>query len=262
VKIDFGNITNNHIEPGKVFYLYGNYKKSFDVFCDFVVEKFRSKFKYPLENLNTFHVSVSECTKIMNSQCDLFGTQTRFFCIRNIEDNHIDRLTELFRNSNDIFILNSGDYRKTKKITDFFLKHDFFNAIASFKNDLTLMSLCKMMLPSMSCTIYSEIVKIINDTDEELFSLFRKISLLLSEENLESLKEYTTYKESFLESLDPISLIRYLLRLSIKEKIYDKKQDVIKFNLSKENVIEHFLKSEIYQKTGVNLEKCYILKNV
>lgn len=256
MKIDFANISDIHIEPGKIFYLYGNYKKAFDVFCDFVIEKFKNKFK--CAKVDVFYISFSECIKIKNEQCDLFEMQTRFFCIKNIEDNHIDKFNRLFSHSKDIFILDSGDYRKSKKVNDFCLKQGDINAIASFKNDATLISLCKMLFPAIPSAVHYEIVKIINNTDEELFSLLRKISILLDEGNLELLKQYTIHKQSFLQDMDFIPLVRYLLRLSTQEKIYDKKHEFIALNLLKENAIEDLIKSEIYHKTGITLGKSYL----
>ncbi len=256
MKIDFANISDIHIEPGKVFYLYGNYKKTFDVFCDFIIEKFKNKFK--CAKVDVFHISFSEYMKIKDEQCDLFETQTSFFCIKNIEDNHIDNFRKLFSHSSDIFVLDSGDYRKSKKVNDFCLKQDGINAIASFKNNSTLLSLCKMLFPAVSAAVHYEIAKIINNTDEELFSLLRKISILLDEGNLELLKQYTIYKQSFLQDMDFIPLARYLLRLSIQEKIYDKKHEFITLNLLKENAIEDLIKSEIYHKIGIVLEKSHL----
>lgn len=262
MKVDFGNISDNHIKSGKVFYVYGNYKKSFNVFCDFLVEKFKNKFKCESEEIKILHVSFSEFMKIKNDQCDLFQTQTRFFCIRNIEDSHIDKLNNLFQFTNDIFILDSADYRKSKKITDFCVKHDQINSVASFKNDSTLISLCKMMFPSVPNAIYYDIIKIINNTDEELASLFRKISLLLDEENLDMLKQYATYKQSFLEDMDFIPFVRYLLKLSIQQKIYNKKNDFINVDISKKNAIEILIKSEIYNKVGLAFGKSYIYQSL
>jgi hypothetical protein len=228
------------------------------MFCDFLVEKFKNKFGRDSENIEIFHVNVSECINIVNSQCDLFGTNVGFFCVRNVEDSHQDKLTPLFGTANNIFVLESGDYMKSKKITEHFTKSNDIYAVASFKNDITLLSLCKMILPTTPTQLHREVIKVINDTDEELGSLFRKISLLLEGENKELLKEYTTYKQSFLQDMDFIPFVRYLLRLAIKEKIYEKKQTFLDLNLSKNNSIETLIKAEIIQKFLANFSKNYI----
>ncbi|MDR1561079.1 MAG: hypothetical protein LBS23_01855 [Holosporaceae bacterium] len=258
MKIEFGNINDNHINSGKIFYLYGNYKKTFGVFCDFLREKFRNKFAFSFENIEVFHVSVAECIKTINSQCDLFGNKISFFCIRNIEDNHMDKLTPLFHSKNNIFILESGDYGKSKKATEHFTKSADVYAVASFRNDITMASLCRLMLPSISSSMCHEIIKIINDTDEDLSSLFKKISLLFEGQNSEFLKEYTTYKQSFLQDMDFIPLVRYLMKLAIKEKISHKKQTFLQLNLSKKDTLKKLIKAEINQKIGTPLTKNFL----
>jgi hypothetical protein len=63
--------------------------------------------------------------------------------------------------------------------------------------------------------------------------------------------------------MDFIPLLRFMLKLAIKEKITGKSQDTIKLELSKNNIIEYFLNAEIKQKTGFNFSKSYLygLKN-
>ncbi len=260
MKLDFGNINESNFNVGSVFFLYGNFKRSFDVFCDFLTEKLKTKF-YGAE-LNVNYCSVVECTKIINAQCDLFGNNLNLFCIRNVEDNHLDKLTPLFSSVNSIFVLESGDYRKSKSITDYFTKNRDAYAVASFKNDATLMSLCKLILPiDTSTTICREIVRIINDTDEGLISLFKKISLLLVSQDEKLLQDYITYKTSFLQNMDFIPLARYLAKLALKAKVFDKKQEFVKTDLSQKHVIEKLLKAEINQKIGTPLTKS-VLENL
>ncbi len=255
MKQDFGNIDDSHINAGSTFFLYGNFKRSFEVFCDFVAEK--SKYKFDSAEISVNWCSVNECEKIISNQCDLFGNNLNIFCIRNIEDSHFDKLSAFFKSVSSIFILESGDYRKSKTITEHFTRDKNIYAIPSFKNDATLMSLCKLLIPEVaSQSIHREIVKIINDTDEGLISLFKKISLLLVSENEKLLQEYITYKSSFLQNMEFIPFARYLMKLSIKEKIFDKKQDVLSpIDLSKKFMLEKLLQAEINQKIGTPLTK-------
>ena len=257
VKVEFGNIKASHIVADRVFYLYGNYKKTFFLFSDFVREKLIEN-GHPHNMINVSFCSISECAKIINSQCDLFGTKVNVFCIRNIEDNHLDKLTVLFRDRNNIFVLESGDYGKSKKITETFTKNSNIYAVASFKSDITLISLCKMMLPNISPSVYREIIGTINDTDEDLGSFFKKTSLLLDGGSENLLSDYVTYKKSFMDDIEFIPLVRYLLRLTIKEKLGGKSQSFLNMNLSKKNLIESLLKAEIEQKSGLNFPKSYI----
>jgi rubrerythrin len=258
MKIDFGNINDNHIKAESIFYLYGNCKRTFGVFCDFILEKLKNKFSISMNDVEIFYVSASECVKIVNSQCDLFGTKISFFCVKNVEDGHADKLLQIFGNKNNVFVLESGDYIKSKSVTENFTKNANIYAVASFKNDITMLSLCKMLLPSVPSSVHREIVQIMNETDEDFTSLFKKISLLLNEQDSKLLKEYVTYRRSFLQDLDFIPLTRYLLRLSLKEKLGGKKQDFLKLDLSKKDAIETLIKAEIGQKISTPLPKSVI----
>jgi succinate dehydrogenase flavin-adding protein (antitoxin of CptAB toxin-antitoxin module) len=257
------NINDTHINIPKIFFLYGNYKKTFGAFCDFIIEKFRKKFQLSAGDIDIFYMSVAECVGTVNSQCDLFGTKISFFCLRNIEDNHEGKLSPFFGTPNNIFILESGDYMKCKKITENFAKNPNIISIPSFKNDITLNSFCKMLLPKLSATMYREIIRIINETDEDLSSLFKKISLLTENQGEEILKEYATFKQhSFLYDFDLIPLVRYLSKLSIKEKLGGKKQNFPNTDLLKKNLIEKLITAEIKQKTVAAFPKCYIYRTV
>jgi hypothetical protein len=263
MKIDFPNINDGHINIPKVFYLYGNCKRTFGIFCDFIIGKFKNKFSISSDNTEIFNVPISECVGAVNSQCDLFGTKINFFCVRNIEDNHEGKLAALFGTANNIFILESGDYLKSKKITENFLKNPNVLSLPSFNNDITFNSLCKMLLPKLSFAVRGEIVRIINDTDEDLSSLFKKISLLTEDQNEDILKDYTAFKrQTFLHDFDFIPLARYLLKMSIKEKISGKKQTFPNTNLSKKNLVEKLLRAEIKQKTVIAFPKSYIYRIV
>lgn len=254
MKIEFGSINESHFKTGSVFFLFGNFKRSFDVFCDFATEKVKNML--PGSDVIVNYVPISECSKIISNQCDLFGTTIHIFCIRNIEDSHLEKLTSLFKeSSNNIFILESGDFRKSKSITDRFSKDSSIYALASFKNDLTIKSLCKLFLPKVPAKFYGDITKIINETDEGLVSLFKKMSLLFDSGNEKLLQEYVTYKTSFLQNMDFIPLARYLMKSAIKEKILDKKQPFAPINLSEKCIIGRLLRAEINQKIGVPLTK-------
>jgi hypothetical protein len=248
MKADFRNI-DSRINVGAFFYLYGNYKKTFEPFCDFVKDKLREKSLEP----KIYFCSVAECLKIINGQCDLFETGADCFCVRNIEDNHMESVAKFFNEKNRVFILESGNYLKCKKITDYLLKSEAL-AIASFNNETTIRSFVGMLFPNVSPSAQNEIVKIISNTDEELYSLLRKISLL---ENAEDLKNYSTFKRSFLDGLDVIPLIRFLLQTTIKERI-SKTPNFLKINVQSENAVQNLLKAELAQKFGPEISKGYV----
>jgi len=256
VKTDFKNINSSYIRIGSVFFLYGNYKKAFDVFCAFIQDELRKK----SIDFNRHFCSVNECADIINNQCDLFGTQIDCFFIRNVEDNHQEKISKFFNLPNVFFVLESGNYGKCKKITDFLLKSNAL-CIPSFNNELTMHSLCKMFFPKASQSICNEVVKIINNTDEELCSLFKKISLLIDQEDsetaLEDLRNYYTYKQSFLSSLEFIPLIRVISQSLIKEKIL-KTPNFTKINITNKDALHSLLEMELKQKLGYDLSRSCI----
>ncbi|MDR2645604.1 MAG: hypothetical protein LBC04_00235 [Holosporaceae bacterium] len=252
MKVDFKNINSTNLKVGSIFYLYGNYKKTFEVFRSFVLEEFQKK----ILTVNARLCSVPECLKILNGQCDLFGGEVSCFCMKNVEDSHLEKVSAFFDKENSIFILESGNYHKSKKITDFFLNSSAL-AVASFNNELTFRSLTRMYFPHISPTVCDEIVKIIAHTDEELYSIFKKLSLLLDDDNFKDLKDYSVYKQSFLNGLDSIPLIRLLLQTIIKEKT-TKSANFFKVNATNEEAIYNLLNAELMQKFGIEIGRGYI----
>ncbi|MDR2724111.1 MAG: hypothetical protein LBB25_02820 [Holosporaceae bacterium] len=252
MKIDFKSITADNIKDGSIFYLYGNYKKTFEVFCSFMQDKFREKGT----NVDIYLCSISECLKKINKQCDLFSGAISCFCIRNIEDDHLEKVHDFLNCRNCIFILESGNYSRSKKITDFFWKSRVF-AIASFHNELTIKSLIKMHFPHISSKDCDELTRIIYNTDEELYSVFKKLSLLWNDHGFEYLKDYSTYRQTFLSGLDQIPLIRLLLQATIKERI-TKSTDFSPISIQSKDAIYHLLNAELIQKSGFNIGRGYI----
>ncbi|MDR0677806.1 MAG: hypothetical protein LBF57_04025 [Holosporaceae bacterium] len=247
MKSDFKNLSE--IKKGSVFYLYGNYKKSFEIFCEYVGYKLSS-----LE-MEVHFCTFFECLRIINGQCNLFDTRTNCFYIKNIEDNCLEKIQPLLDSNRDIFILESGNYLKSKKITDFCLSSDKVIALPSFNNDLTLQSLCKMFFPNLSPEIRNEIIKIANHTDEEIYSIFKKISFL---ENFETLKDYSTYKKAFLDDFDTIPLIRFLSQMVIKERIFEKSSSLLGIKFSNKEILNDLLTLELNQKRGFDIIKSQI----
>ncbi|MDR2268042.1 MAG: hypothetical protein LBD81_01155 [Holosporaceae bacterium] len=260
MKLDFKNIDDSIVKDGSVFYLYGNFKKAFGVFGDFLREKLICK--YSAENVTAFSCStVSDCLKNLRGQYSLFGGEVNFFTIRNVEDGHWEKLQPFLGTAGNVFLLESGDYSKSKKVTDCFVKSSFY-AIPSFKSDQTLYSLCKMLLPTIPQSAVTELAKIIGNTDEDLRSFWIKVDLIAEDGSLKLLKEYAVHGVTFLQQLDFIPLIRYLQNLAIKERIYDRKTAGIPTIKFPENVMELLLNAELQQKYGSNLTKSYIYKAI
>lgn len=255
MKLEFKNAPYN-IKEGQVFFLYGNYKKSFDLFCDFVISKLKEK----RSNVQAKHCTLAEYEKDQCfSQCDLFESKLTCFCIRGIEDKHLEKIQNFLR-GNNVFILESGDFLKSKRVTDALIKSSDVLALASFNNNMTFSSLCNMILPKLPSVIYNEIVKIINETDESLISLFKKLSLLLDKDNLEDLKFYIKNKRSFLDDLDEIPLIRFALQAAIKENIFSRDQSYTGLKLK--HKIHFLMDAEVKQKSEYPFNKNYLLKNL
>ena len=255
MKLEFKNAPYN-IKEGQIFFLYGNYKKAFDLFCSFVASKLKEK----RSNVQVKNCTVTEYEKNRSfSQCDLFETKLTCYCIRGIEDKHLESVRN-FSRENSVFILESGDFFKSKKITEALTKDPNILAVASFNNNMTLTSVCNMILPKLPSVIYNEIVKIINETDEELTSLFRKLSLLLEDNNAENLDTYVKDKKSFLDDLEDISFIRFALQAAIKENVFHQDQSYTKLNLK--DKIHFLMDAEIKQKSDSFLNKNYLRKNL
>lgn len=255
MKLEFKNVPYN-IKEEQIFFLYGNFKKTFDLFCDFVASKLREK----RANVQVRNYTFSEYEKSQDfSQCDLFGSKITCYCIRGIEDKHLEKIQN-FPKENSVFILESGDFFKSKKVTDALIKDPNVLVLASFNNNMTFLSLCNMILPKLPSVIYNEIVKIINETDEGLISLFKKLSLLLDDGNLEDLKNYIKNKQSFLDNLEDISLIRFMLQAAIKENIFGKDQSYIGLNLKQK--IHFLVDAEVKQKSEYPFNKNYLRKNL
>lgn len=255
MKLEFKNAPYN-IKEGQIFFLYGNYKKAFDLFCDFVISKLKEK----RMNVQVKNCTIAEYEKNQGfSQCDLFESKLTCYCIRGIEDKHLEKIQN-FSRENNVFILESGDFFKSKKVTEALTKNPNILAIASFNNNLTFNSICNMILPKLPSVIYNEIVKIINETDEGLISLFKKLSLLLDENNLEDLKHYIKSKQSFLDDFEEIPLIRFALQAAIKENIFCKDQSYTGLKLKQK--IHFLMDSEIKQKSEYPFNKNCLLKNL
>ena len=255
MKLEFRNVPYN-VKEGQIFFLYGNYKKAFDLFCDFVA----SKLKERRASVQIKNCTVAEYEKNRSfSQCDLFENRLTCYCIKGVEDKHLENIKN-FSRENSVFILESGDFFKSKKVTEALVKDPNVLALASFNNNMTFLSLCNMILPKLPSVIYNEIVKIINETDESLISLFRKLSLLLDDGNLENLKDYIKNKQSFLDNLEDISLIRFILQAAIKENILGKDQSYT--NLKLKQKIYFLMDAEIKRKSEYPFNKNYLLKNL
>ncbi len=254
MKIEFKNIPR-YLDK-RIFFLYGNYKLTFDVFTEYIINKFREK----KLNLEIYKYSITEYSKLRkSSQNNLFNDVIRCYCLKDLEDKHLN-IIKILPKEQDIFILESGEFLKSKQITEFAQKDEEIVSIASFYNDLTLLSLCQLLIPQKSSTIYDEIINIIKETDECLLSLFRKLSLLLEDNNQQDLINYVKHKKSFLNELDFIPIVRYALQAALKENIFHQNQNYTKMNLS--NKIHFLLDAERKQKSLYPLSKSYLIENL
>ncbi len=254
MKVEFKNIPK-YLDK-RIFFLYGNYKLTLDVFTEYIINKLKEK-KFSVE---IYKYSITEYGKLLNSsQNNLFSDVIKCYCLRGLEDKHLNIIKTLSKEQG-IFILESGEFFKSKQITEFTQKDEEIVSIASFYNDLTLLSLCQLLFPQKSPAIYDEIVNIIKETDEGLLSLFKKLSLLLEDNNQQDLINYVKHKKSFLNELDFIPIVRYALQAALKENIFHQNQNYTKMNLS--NKIHFLLDAERKQKMLYPLSKSYLIENL
>lgn len=241
MKRDFASI-GPLIDSNSVYFLYGNFKRAFFVFCDFLI--------YKLRDVEPVFCSVSEFFISKNNQCSLFEEKRKCFCIRGVEDKDLKKLEPFLDEGRDIFVLESGDFFKSKVTLDFFTKSPKFVAVASFKNDLTLVSLCRMLFPNCDRSLINQVMKLINNTDEELLSFFTKMSLLL-EDSPQELQDYVVFKSEFLDELEPIPFLRCMASMLLKYKLYNKNYGNIKIDFDKPGLMKKIIQAEIKYKTGV-----------
>lgn len=250
MKIEFKNI--RRASDSDVFFLYGNYKKSFHVFCDFVHEKLLQQHEF----IERKFVSIQQMQEISSQQYDLFDARTCCYCIRNVEDSHLAKLEQLIADKIGTFVLECGDFTKSKKITDYFTSHKSAHAIASFKNDITMRSICKMMLPSISSGVELQLVNMIRESDEDLSSFFQKITLLLEDNQIsvaQVLSEYSLYRNDALQDMDVIPFIRYVSSYLVKKEAQIK--SFFPFVISDDCKIADMLNLENYVKNGALINK-------
>lgn len=233
------------LNSNSVYFLYGNYKKAFYIFCDFIASKL---------DLIPEYYSISDFLTSNHFQASLFEEKKKCICIKNIEDKDLKKIEPFLDDPSKIFVMESGDFLKSKIVVDYFVKSEKYIAIASFKNDFTLISLLKMLFPNCSRDEINQIINLINNTDEELFSFFTKIGLLL-EESPEDLKNYFVFKEEFIDELEPISFLRYVSSMLLKYKLYDKNFNKLKLDFNKPGLMKKIIETEIKYKKGIITNK-------
>lgn len=255
MKVDFKAYTN--VEPGSVFFLYGNYKKAFALFSDVTIERLKEKHA----NVSVSYCSVADCLKKIGDQCSLFDSSVSCFCIQDVEDSHLAKISPYLGDSDKVFILDSGDYVKSKQVTEFFVAHKQFHAIASFKNNLTMQSIVRMVMPNASPVVINKVMGIINNTDEDLSSLFKKITVLCEDGDLSLLDQYAVYKKSFWDGMDFIPLARVLLQSAIRLRVFDKHYGDVVIG-RKQDDIEYLLTAEMRQKFQHEMPNSYLYRKL
>ena len=118
-----------------------------------------------------------------------------------------------------------------------------------------------MLFPNLPQIVCDEVMKIAANTDEELYSLLRKLSLLLDDYASGDLRNYSTYKQSFFSGLEIIPLIRFLLQTALKERI-TKSTNFLKINVANKDVIHDLLRAELIQKLGSEISRGYVYQKL
>lgn len=249
MKVDFKAVLKSVIEPGIHFFLYGNNKRTFHVFCDYVVCRLKNVY----QNLDVRFCKPGEDPMVQED--DLFDRRITCVCIRDIEDRHQKYLQPLLDNTNVVLILEAGNFTQSKTITEYFAQSRLHYAVASFKNELTFRSLCSLLFPEMNLDQQRAIASFMESTDEELFSLSRKISLL----DRELLNNYLAYKVKSIENVEMIPLIRYFLKIALQMHING--SDSSSKKLPKD-MLSFLLETEAKIKSGIDLPRSFIYHKI
>lgn len=206
MRVDFSRINKNTIINNKAVFFYGNYQDGAMIFWEIILKIIKKG------NVNSFCVLASEFVKSDPSgeQIDLFSAMNAYY-IKNAEDAHLKFIQNFIeKNHNAFFVIQAGDFRKSKKITDYFTKHEKYASVASFNNPIGIESIIKFITNKVSAKFFPKIFGAINGGTESLFSLMQKIEILETEENIAYYLSNVKFSLE-IEAFEPIGLIRFLM---------------------------------------------------
>lgn len=258
MKKDFKNLNFEEILKKRIVFLYGNFSEFISFFSDIFINT--------LDVNEGFKKKVITCADFLKeelTQTSLFSSEINLYNIENVQDNNYqDLIAKIDMNGRDIFFLESGDYKKSKQATDYFLDNESILAIPLFKNSFTCENIFKKLIPNISKLEMEMLSKLLENSNENINSLIQKVSLLKSyDQSQELIKQYYVNKEHFFNQFEPIPLLRYLAA------VYSKDQDLNKLaeelnkpqDLKFKDILEKCLLTEVAVKKGKDITVSDIL---
>lgn len=220
-----------------VFFVYGNYNNAIDVLL--LHEKFResSVERYKAADF----VKRGPCDQISMFE------QKKIVVVDAASDMHLG-FFQKYEAPRDVVLISAGDFRKSKKITEFFVKSSNFHALAVFNKVTDIAMLISFLVNHWSSEKTMAVAKYIANSQEGFFSCITKAMLLDGETNdLPSLG-----LASYLDGVEGISFIRSMQNAALKNDkwLYEslEKQCGCKVRRSISELIQHSLDGELKTK--------------
>lgn len=270
MKIEFKDLNFDKIFQKSAIFLYGNYNEVGSVFFDAIVQQYKSVICKDFENqqIDVVRQNASLFFKnIQNAQESLFKPQRTFYYIHSLEDTHIDHLNAIINQNDTSFYLffESGEYIKSKKITQWILQNPKIVSVPTFNSAQTLQSIAQFFVPGLDPITYKAIAQYLQYSTQGPYSDILKLQLCNKNEISNFAKTYL-HPKSFLQDLESIALSRYLSSQIIKN-IDNIKQIIANtlgcsVNLNTLHSLRFLQKIEILVKKNILVSQSFIYQHL
>lgn len=220
-----------------VFFVYGNYHNAIEILL--LHDKFRTA--------TVERYKVADFIKRGSfDQMSLFA-QKKIIVVVGASDVHIN-FFQKYTVTDDIVLISAGDFRKSKKITEFFLKSTDLHAIAVFNKVADIAMLVSFLEEHWSSSKAMSVAKYIANSQEGFYSCMLKAMLLDGEiSDLPSLG-----LASYLDGVEGISFIRSMQNAALKNDkwLYEslEKQCGCRVRRSVDELVHYSLEGELKAK--------------
>lgn len=245
MKTELSRFSNDLLDQYRVLFVYGNFPELADVLLySFIDYKKQSKFAYKCMTL-----SASDFLKQQEFvQETLFESGIHIYRITNVFDSNVEKFLEKAAiNSNTVFIVTPGDFKKSKKASDTICADNRYLSLPSFKNEFTYISLSKHFFKNASSNDIKNIASILEKDPSP--SAILKLTLLYESDPL-AINSYTVESNNWIFDMQPIPLLRFLSACQAKGSLEKVLEPMLKAPASLPDFSEYFLNTEIRIKSG------------